>query len=183
MYRAVAWLAVQRGLQLDDELTVETLAREATLVAEQGVVTIDGHDVTRAIRTPEIDAAAARVARLGRVRAVLVERQRAYAAAGDLVMEGRDIGTVVLPQADVKVYLDASAEERARRRAADSAHAANGGDVAAIATALSTRDSSDRTRTVSPLTQAADATYIDTTSLPIATVVDQVMALVRQRTA
>lgn len=183
MYRAVAWLAVRRGLELDDEATVETLAREATLVAEQGVVTIDGHDVTRAIRTPAIDAAAARVARLGRVRATLVERQRAYAAAGDLVMEGRDIGTVVLPQADVKVYLDATPEERARRRAADSAHAANGGDVAAIATALSNRDSSDRTRTVSPLTQATDATYIDTTGLPIATVVDQVMVLVRQRTA
>jgi cytidylate kinase len=178
MYRAVAWRAVDQGLSLDDEEAVARLAREASLTAEQGRVVIDGTDVTTAIRTPEMDAAAARVARLPRVREVLVARQRAYAADGDLVMEGRDIGTVVLPDADVKVYLDADQEERARRRAGDAAHAARGGDVATIADALSHRDQIDRSRTVSPLTQAADATYIDTTGLPIAAVVAQVLTLV-----
>jgi cytidylate kinase len=126
-----------------------------------------------------MDAAAARVARLGSVRKVLVERQRAYAENGDLVMEGRDIGTVVLPHADVKVYLDAHPEERARRRAGDAAHAAQGSDVSAIATALAHRDRSDSNRTVSPLTRADDAIYIDTTGLPIGDVVAQVLALVR----
>jgi cytidylate kinase len=179
MYRAVAWRAVDRGVSLDDEPSVAGVARDAQLQAEQGRVVIDGHDVTREIRTPAMDAAAARVARLATVRAVLVARQRAYAAAGDLVMEGRDIGTVVLPEADVKVYLDASADERARRRAGDTAHAASGGDVSTIANALTQRDHSDRSRTVSPLAQAADATYIDTTGLPIADVVDQVLELVK----
>lgn len=181
MYRAVAWLALHRGLDLSAEADVEALARDANLVAEQGTVTIDGHDVTRAIRTPEIDTAAATVAKLGRVRAALVARQRAYAEAGDLVMEGRDIGTVVLPNADVKIFLDASAEERARRRAADPAHAANGSDVKVIATALTTRDASDRTRAVSPLTQAPDAVYIDTTGVPVADVVARVLELVRSK--
>jgi cytidylate kinase len=94
-------------------------------------------------------------------------------------MEGRDIGTVVLPNAQVKVYLDADPDERARRRAGDSAHEAQGGDVAAIATALTSRDHSDRSRSVSPLTRAADAHYIDTTGLPIDAVVAQVLELVR----
>jgi cytidylate kinase len=179
MYRAVAWRALDRGVSLDDEAAVAEVARAAALRAEQGRVVIDGHDVTRTIRTPDIDAAAARVARLPRVREVLVSRQRDYAAAGDLVMEGRDIGTVVLPEADVKVYLDASADERARRRAGDTAHAANGADVSTIATALTERDHSDRSRTVSPLTQATDATYIDTTGVPIGDVVAQVLALVQ----
>ncbi len=178
MYRAVAWRVLSSGLDLDDEDVVAGVARTALLEAEQGRVVIDGHDVTSAIRTPEMDAAAARVARLPRVREALVGRQRAYAEGGDLVMEGRDIGTVVLPQAQVKVYLDASADERARRRAGDTAHAANGSDVRAVATALTTRDTSDRTRTVSPLTQASDATYIDTTGLPIDEVVARVLALI-----
>ena len=179
MYRAVAWRALALGIDLEDEEAVAQVARAAALVAEQGRVVIDGSDVTRAIRTPEMDAAAARVARLGAVRKVLVERQRAYAADGDLVMEGRDIGTVVLPQAEVKVYLDAHPEERARRRAGDTAHAAQGSDVSVIATALANRDRSDSNRTVSPLSRAADATYVDTTDLPIADVVAQVLDLVR----
>ena len=178
MYRAVAWRAQTLGIDLENEAAVADMAQSAALEAEQGRVVIDGHDVTREIRTPEMDVAAATVARLPRVRAVLVGRQRAYASTGTLVMEGRDIGTVVLPQAEVKVYLDASAEERARRRAGDTAHAAQGGDVGTIATALAQRDHSDRSRTVSPLTLSPDATYIDTTDVPIAVVVARVLALV-----
>lgn len=182
MYRAVGWRARQQGLSLDDESSVAEVARSAALIVEGGRVEVDGHDVTTAIRTPEIDKVAATVARLPRVREVLVERQRAIGADGGVVMEGRDIGTVVFPGADVKVYLDASPEERARRRMHDSAY---GGDAAAapgtVAASLAARDKADSTRTVSPLTLAPDAVYIDTTGMPIAEVVGRVLALARAR--
>src|SRR5262249_44879951 len=122
MYRAIAWLAIERSIDLDDEAVVSTLADAARVAVEDGRVTIDGVDVTHAIRTPAIDRAVTAVARLPSVRAVLVARQRSLADTGGVVMEGRDIGTVVFPDADVKIYLDASPEERARRRAADPAH-------------------------------------------------------------
>src|SRR5205085_10763419 len=109
-------------------------------------VTVDGHDITRDIRTPEIDRAATAVARLPRVRAVLVERQRRLGAAGGIVMEGRDIGTVVFPAADVKIYLDAAPEERARRRATDPAHTGVPAAVSDVRTMLTHRDEQDRTR-------------------------------------
>src|SRR5262245_31346433 len=114
MYRAVAWKALADGASADDEPRVADIAQRAALEVEGGSVVIDSEDVTRAVRTPEIDRAAAQVARLPRVRAALVDRQRAY-AHDDVVMEGRDIGTVVFPGAEVKIYLDAAPEERARR--------------------------------------------------------------------
>jgi len=181
MYRAVGWKAAHEGVPLDDEAAVSALAQRANLVVEGGVVTIDGHDVTRAIRTPEIDKAATAVARLPKVREVLVARQRALGAEGGVVMEGRDIGTVVFPNADVKIYLDASAEERARRRAADTAHSGSQAGQAAVAAAIDARDKADSTRTISPLAIAPDAVHIDTTGMPIGSVVDQVMGLVRSR--
>jgi len=181
MYRAVGWKAAHEGVPLDDEAAVSALAQRANLVVEGGVVTIDGHDVTRAIRTPEIDRAATAVARLPKVREVLVARQRALGAEGGVVMEGRDIGTVVFPNADVKIYLDASAEERARRRAADTAHSGSQAGQAAVAAAIDARDKADSTRTISPLAIAPDAVHIDTTGMPIGSVVDQVMGLVRSR--
>ena len=181
MYRAVGWKAAHEGVPLDDEAAVSALAQRANLVVEGGVVTIDGHDVTRAIRTPEIDRAATAVARLPKVREVLVARQRALGAEGGVVMEGRDIGTVVFPNADVKIYLDASAEERARRRAADTAHSGSQAGQAAVAAAIDARDKADSTRTISPLAIAPDAVHIDTTGMPISSVVDQVLALVRSR--
>ena len=179
MYRAVAWRAVDRSVDLDDEAAVAAVARDAALQAEQGTVVIDGHDVTRAIRTPEMDAAAARVARLSACARCSWRGSGPTPPHGDLVMEGRDIGTVVLPHARREGVPRRLADERARRRAGDTAHAAQGGDVSAIATALTNRDHSDRNRTVSPLTQAPDAIYIDTTGLPIDDVVAQVLALVR----
>jgi cytidylate kinase len=178
MYRAVGWKAQHDGIALDDEQAVAALAERARITVEGGVVEIDGHDVTRAIRTPEIDKAASSVARLPRVREVLVARQRGLALSGGVVMEGRDIGTVVFPDADVKVYLDASAEERARRRMNDEAHTGGQGGAAAVAEAIQARDKSDTTRTASPLTLAPDAVLIDTTGLPVADVVARVMALV-----
>jgi cytidylate kinase len=181
MYRAVGWMANHQGLALDDEAAVAALARRANLIVEGGVVSIEGHDVTRAIRTPEIDKVASSVARLATVREVLVARQREMGAAGGVVMEGRDIGTVVFPNADVKIYLDASAEERARRRATDPAHTGSQAGQAAVAEAIQARDKSDTTRAVSPLTLAADAIHIDTTEMPIEQVVARVMAVVKER--
>lgn len=179
MYRAVGWKANHDGLALDAEDAIVALAQRADLHVEGGVVSIDGHDVTREIRTPEADKIAAAVARLPKVREVLVARQRAIGSGGGVVMEGRDIGTVVFPNADLKIYLDADPDERARRRAADTSHSASQAGQAAVADAIKARDKSDTTRTVSPLTLAADAVHIDTTNLPIAEVVERVMALVR----
>jgi len=181
MFRAVAWLASHDGVPLDDDAAVSALATRARLVVEGGVVQIDGHDVTRAIRTAETDRIVTTVARQPGVRAVLVDRQRAIGREGGVVMEGRDIGSVVFPNADVKVYLDASEAERARRRTEDAAYDGGAAGQAAVAQAIAARDQADRTRATAPLTLAPGAVYIDTTELTIEQVVEQVMALVRAR--
>lgn len=181
MYRAVGWQALERGIPLDDEERVAALAAAADIHVDATRVTIDGHDVTRAIRTPTIDKAAASVARLPQVRVILVNRQRDMGIHGGIVMEGRDIGTVVFPDADVKIFMDASEEERARRRAQDPAHSGGPKAVAEVASLLTERDQSDRTRTASPLYPASDAILIDTTGKSIDVVVADVLRVVRQR--
>jgi cytidylate kinase len=181
MYRAVGWKAQQDGIALDDEAAVAALAARSRIEISSAGVTVDGIDVTRAIRTPDIDRAAASVARLPRVRGVLVERQRDMGAGGAVVMEGRDIGTVVFPNADVKVYLDASPEERARRRASDPAHTGVPTAVSDVATLLTQRDELDRTRTASPLYAAQDALVVDTTGKDVDAVVKEVLALIRAK--
>ncbi len=181
MYRAVAWQARVQGIPLDHERAVADLAMHVEMSLDHGVVIVDGVDVTQAIRTPEMDQAAAAVARMPRVRAVLVDRQRALGRPGGVVMEGRDIGTVVFPDADVKIYLDASPDERARRRAADPAHGGSAKGLAEVATALAARDRSDQTRAASPLTIAPDAVLVDTTGVPVGDVVERVLSIVRTR--
>ncbi len=181
MYRAVGWKALHDGIALDNEAALAALAQRSTIGVEGGRVTIDGHDVTQAIRTPDIDKAASSVARMPPVREVLVGRQRHIGGSGGIVMEGRDIGTVVFPDADVKIYLDASAEERARRRMNDPAHTGGQAGQAAVAASIDARDRSDTTRTASPLAVAPDAVMIDTTGVPVAQVVDRVMELVRAK--
>ena len=181
MYRAVAWKAAHEGLPLDDDARVAALARRAAYEQIDGVITIDGHDVTREIRTPEIDKAAASVARLAEVREVLVGQQRDLGASGGVVMEGRDIGTVVFPQADLKFYIDASAEERARRRAADPAHTGSQSNIANVQSDMAARDKSDSTRAIAPLTMAADAVFIDTTTMPIEAVAHRVLMLIAEK--
>jgi cytidylate kinase len=179
MYRAVAWRASHEGIELADENAVAAVGEQATFDLEQGRVIIDGHDVASLIRTPDIDRAAAIVARHPAVRRALVARQRAMAHLGGVVVEGRDIGTVVFPQADVKIYLDASPEERARRRAADPAHTSSKtARLSDVATALAERDKSDSTRAASPLTVAPDAIVIDTTGIPVPDVIEKVIALI-----
>jgi cytidylate kinase len=181
MYRAVAWRALREGIELLDEDALAALAARIRIHIGDDRVTVDDEDVTRAIRTPEIDRAAASVARLPTVREVLVARQRELAAGGGIVMEGRDIGTVVFPRADVKIYLTASPEERARRRASDPAHSGGPTAVADVAVLLTERDRSDSTRATSPLYAAADAIVVDTTGKSIQMVVDEVIALIRRR--
>jgi CMP/dCMP kinase len=181
MYRAIGWQARQAHVALEDEQAVARIAERARIEIVSDTVLIDGADVTRVIRTPEIDRAAAAVARLPRVRAALVARQREMGADGGVVMEGRDIGTVVFPGADVKIYLDASPEERARRRALDPAHFGGPTAVAEVATALTARDELDRTRAASPLYAAPDASLIDTTGKAVAQVVEEVLRVIQTK--
>ena len=180
MYRAVGWKALREGVPLDDEAAVAELTARSRIEVESARVAVDAVDVTRAIRTPEIDRAAAAVARLPSVRALLVDRQRQLGAAGGVVMEGRDIGTVVFPNATVKIYLDASPDERARRRAVDPAHSGGPAALADVATLLTERDRLDSTRPASPLYAAPDAIVIDTTTKPVAEVVAEVLDVIRR---
>lgn len=174
MYRALTWLALREGVLPEDGPRLGLLAkRHPVELDEQGRVTIAGVDVTTAIRSAEIDRAVPVVARHPQVRAVMRERQRELAEEGDAVVEGRDIGTVIAPRAEVKVYLTAAEEVRARRRQADRPDI--GAD--ALATDLRLRDASDAVR----MEPAADAVLIDTTELQVDEVVERIEALVRER--
>jgi len=164
MYRAVAWLAGHLGLDLQDEAAVAKLARDAALEVGSRV-SVDGHDVTVAIRTPEMDRAAAVVARHPQVRAALVERQRTYGRDGGVVMEGRDIGTVVFPDADLKVFLTATPEARARRRLLQRGDGIDPGALAREAEQLARRDAADASRDVAPLRRPPDAIDLDTSAM------------------
>jgi CMP/dCMP kinase len=174
MYRAVTWLAVQRSLDLEDGAPLGELADANPVeLDEAGQVAIAGHDVTTEIRQAEIDRLVPIVARHPEVRGVMRRRQRELADLGNAVIEGRDIGTVVAPDADVKVYLNADPATRARRRQVERPDI--GGD--ALATDLRLRDESDAAR----MQPADDAELIDTTQLNVDDVVDRIEALVRAR--
>jgi cytidylate kinase len=174
MYRALTWLAVTRGVPLGEADALGQLAREHPVgIGEDGRVRIAGADVTAAIRAARIDKLVPVVARHPAVRQVMRERQRELADLGDAVIEGRDIGTVVAPDAAVKVYLVADPTERARRRVAERPEV--GAD--ALATDLRIRDEKDAER----MRPAADAELIDTTDLTVEDVVDRVEELVRAR--
>ena len=183
MYRALAWRVIDLGVDLENELAVFALASRSEIVVANGQVAVDGVDVTSAIRTPQIDRAVTSVARMPSVRELFVVRQRALGREGGIVMEGRDIGTVVFPDADVKIYLDASPEERARRRAADPAHGGRGEALATVASAMADRDRIDSTRAASPLMIAPDAVVVDTSGLAVPDVVAKVIAIIDGTTA
>jgi CMP/dCMP kinase len=176
MYRALTWLAMQRGFDLSEaEKLAELARREPVTFDDEGRVWIAGTDVTASIRDTRIDRMVPVVARHTPVREVMRERQRQLGEEGDVVIEGRDIGTVVAPAATVKVYLVADTEERARRRMAD--RPGIGRD--ALATDLKLRDRSDAER----MQPAPDAEKIDTTHLRVDQVVERIEAMVRERTA
>ncbi len=175
MYRALTWLAIQRGLPLGEpELLAELARQEPVTFDENGRVRIAGTDVTASIRDTRIDRMVPVVARHTPVREVMRERQRQLGQEGNVVIEGRDIGTVVAPQAEVKVYLVADTEERAKRRMTD--RPGIGRD--ALATDLKVRDKSDAAR----MQPAEDAQEIDTTHLRVEDVVEKIEAMVRART-
>jgi cytidylate kinase len=176
MYRCVALAALRHGADLDDERALGVLGREADIVLRAGRVELDGEDVTDAIRTPEVGEAASRVSVHPAVREAMVERQRALIATGGYVAEGRDIGTVVSPDAPLKVFLTASDDERARRRAAET-----GAPIAEVVEAQRERDVRDRGREHSPLHRAPDAVEVDTTGQSVDEVVKRVVALARDR--
>ncbi len=169
MYRATALAGLRAGAGATRD--AEAIAREATIELGERV-RLDGEDVTEAIRAPEVSEAASRVAADPQVRAALVAKQRALMATGNWVAEGRDIGTVVAPDAELKVFLTASARERAQRRAAESRR-----DVESVLAEQARRDERDEGRAHSPLVPAPDAVRLDTTDLGVAEVVDRIAAL------
>jgi cytidylate kinase len=180
MYRAVALWAVRQSVELSDMHRLDQLAQAADiqLDSNEDRIILNGEDVTEAIRTPQVSDAASQIAALSAVRRALVAKQRVLAETQSVVMEGRDIGTVVFPDARVKIYLDASPDERVRRRAAEV-----GADPTAIAGQISDRDRRDQTRGDSPLAQALDAVYIDTSHLTLEDVEEEILKIVRARTA
>ncbi len=182
MYRALALWALRQNLDPADMHHMEQLARAASIDLDAGSnVHLNSEEVTGAIRTPEVAQAASRVAVIPGVRRAMVEKQREIGRRTSVVMEGRDIGTVVFPEADVKIFLDANPAERVRRRFEESQ--ANGERVTAeaLANQIRERDERDRTRAEAPLTQAPDAHYLDSTGLTIEQVEEAVLRIVRAR--
>jgi len=183
MYRALAVEALHRGLSPEDEKPLEELARRSEILFQPPPagdswpfrITIDSRDVTEQIRTPRIDMASSRISAYPIVHRIMVEKQRELARQGGVVMEGRDIGTVVLPDADVKFFLTASVRERARRRHRQMQGWGREADIRQLEEQLTRRDENDSRRDVAPLRRAEDAVVIDTTELSIDQVLDRML--------
>jgi CMP/dCMP kinase len=175
MYRCVALAALRAGIDPDDGVRLGPLARSIEISLTDGV-RLDGEDVDEAIRAPEVGATASRVSAHPQVRATMVERQRELIAAGRYVAEGRDIGTVVSPEAPLKIFLNASPDERARRRAAQT-----GERVARVRTAQQVRDDRDASREHGAMRAAEDAVELDTTGVAVDEIVGQIVGLARER--
>jgi cytidylate kinase len=186
MYRAVTWAALARSVAIEDEAGVSALAevlqidvlRPSVDDGRQYTVLADGVDVTWAIRTPEVDHGVSPVSAYAGVRAALTAQQRRIGHKGQIVMVGRDIGTVVLPDADLKIYLDATLDERVDRRYREVLARGNSTDREAVRKTVRGRDEIDSSRSLAPLRPADDAVVIDTTPLSVDRVLEQVCALV-----
>jgi cytidylate kinase len=185
MYRAVAVWALRLGVALNDAYRLEQLAKEAQieLSADGARIFLNGEDITDALRAPEVSEAASQVSVVPGVRRALVAVQRGIADHSNIVMEGRDIGSVVFPEAQVKIFLDADPAERARRRALEWMRDGRETNTAAIAGEIDIRDRRDRTRIDSPLVQAPDAELVDTTNLTPAEAEEIILRIVRERTS
>ncbi|RKS74396.1 cytidylate kinase [Actinomadura pelletieri DSM 43383] len=183
MYRAVTWWMLEHGVPVDDAGAVAARAAEPVIVSgtdpDAPTITVDGADVSGPIRTRPVTNAVSAVSSVPAVRARMVELQREIIGAGGIVVEGRDIGTVVAPDAPVKVYLTASEETRALRRAKDLA-ADPGATVTVTRAEQARRDRLDSTRAASPLTRAGDAHEIDSTDLSLAEVIEAVVRLAKE---
>lgn len=185
MYRGVAWEVLQtvKGEITDEAITkvAENIHIELSYDAQGEMeVAVNGKDVSKAIRTPEVTALVSQVAAVGAVRAKMVELQRKMAAAGKVIMDGRDIGTCVLPNADLKIYLTASAEERARRRALQMEAKGFKVDLEQLQKDIIKRDEADMNRKISPLKKADDAILLDTTKMSETEVVDAIITMIKQ---
>jgi len=181
MYRAVALWGIERQVDFSDMHRMEQLAAAAEIELAQGRILLNGVDVTEAIRRPEVSSGASKVAVIPGVRRAMVAKQRAMGERTSVVMEGRDIGTVVFPKADVKIYLDADPAERVRRRALELRAKGAAVTESALAAEMKERDQRDSTRSDAPLAQAEDAIYLDSTGLGISDVEEADLKLVRSR--
>ncbi|HFC09508.1 MAG TPA: (d)CMP kinase [Chloroflexi bacterium] len=189
MYRAVTWAALQRGYAVEDADKLTELAANLDIdVRPPSVddgrkydVLVNGQDVTWAIRTPEVDANVSMVAAHPGVRAALTDKQRAIGRRGKVVMVGRDIGTVVMPDAELKIYLDASPEERARRRYQERLARGEQADYEQILAAVRARDRLDKGREIAPLRAADDAVILNSDGLSIGEVFEEALRLVKAR--
>jgi cytidylate kinase len=185
MYRAIGLFAVESGIDPKDAAALIPRLPEAvvTLAHEEDGqhIYLNGRDVSQRIREPEMGMAASGVSAIPEVRAYLLELQRGMARSHSVVMDGRDIGTVVLPEANIKIFLTASVEERARRRYAE--HLAKGEEISytKVLQDMRERDHNDSTRAAAPLKQAADAVLVDTTGLELAQSIQRILAVVRER--
>ncbi|RME08219.1 MAG: (d)CMP kinase [Anaerolineae bacterium] len=187
MYRAVTWLALERQASLEDEALITRFAEETQIDVRPPSkddgraydVLVDGEDVTWAIRSPEVDANVSVVAAYAGVRRALTEQQRRIGLRGRVVMVGRDIGTVVLPEAELKIYLDASVEERARRRYQECVARGDAVTYEEVLQAMKRRDQIDSTRAVAPLRPAEDAVILNSDDLTAEQVIEQVLSYVR----
>ncbi len=188
MYRAVTWAALERGIPIEDEAAVSRLAEEARIDVlqptvhdgRQYTVCVDGQDVTWDLRRPEVEYGVSPVSAYAGVRAALTAQQRRIGLRGKVVMVGRDIGTVVLPEAPLKIYLDATVEARARRRYLENRQRGQKVRYADILRAMRRRDQIDSQRDAAPLRPAADAVILDTTDLAIEQVMAQVHELLQE---
>ncbi len=187
MYRAVTWAALQRLHAVDNEASVTGLAEQVQIDVQpptqadgrQADVLLDGVDITWDIRRPEVDANVSQVSAYRGVRTAMTKQQRRVGQRGHVVMVGRDIGTVVLPEAELKIYLDASAEERARRRFEELVRRGESADYEKILDAMKKRDKFDSTREVAPLRAAEDAVCINSDGISAEDVVDRILEIIR----
>jgi cytidylate kinase len=185
LYRAVTLLALDRGANLDDGQELGRITRDASIELHERdhhyvQVVVDGRDVSEEIRSPRVTGATSKVAVHAQVRDAMLGKQRELIANGDYVVEGRDIGTVVAPGADLKLFLTAEAGERARRRAAELERRGHAADAEQVRAAIEERDRRDSTRAAAPMRPAEDAILLDTTGLDVDEVVGRAVELVRR---
>jgi CMP/dCMP kinase len=182
MYRAIAWKVLQDEIELEDIARIGLIAAESRIELQGSVdelrVRIDDRDITAEIRTPQVSQTASIVSAIPAVRRALVAQQQEMGRVGNIVMEGRDIGTIVFPDAEVKIFLDASTEARANRRFAEDAQKGIAASVEETRAAIVSRDERDSSRADSPLAQADDAIYIDSSSFTVEEVIAQVMQII-----
>ena len=185
MYRAVTYQAMQKNISLQDGEALTALAKAMTITLQPSVegqlIFIDGVEVTQVVRTSEVTANVSQVAAHAGVRQVMVELQQELAYAGGVVMDGRDIATHVLPQAELKIYMSATVEERARRRFVDNEQRGIASTVEELQAAIAERDRQDSEREASPLIQAPDAVFLDTTHLSIMEAAQEILTLAHNK--